>query len=294
MNDNQNSYADIPVKNGSRYVVITPNGKEAYVSNWSHSSVTLIDVATDTVTQVIDVGKLAGFMAVSPDGKYVIVVTGGSSEVSIIDALTKKVTLVPVDMIGFQAAISPDGKKAYITGERLVVIDIAAAKVIDRFQFEHGVAGIAITQDGTHAWLTMSLGNSVSYVELANFNIIESVPVSAYPYGLAMSEDGRRIVVGAFIHSTLSVIDTTTRKVEKEIKVNSQPYGIAFSKDGGRVYACVFPDSGVEVVDMKSLERIGSISAGRNPMGIAVVDETRAYVTNSHESETKLSVISLS
>ncbi len=73
-------------------VVLSPDGKHAYVSNGRGTSVAVIDVAGRKLDRMIeDVGTRPWGIAVSGDGKKLFTANGPSDDVSIIDVATGKV-----------------------------------------------------------------------------------------------------------------------------------------------------------------------------------------------------------
>jgi YVTN family beta-propeller protein len=54
-------------------VVITPDGKHAYVANQNSNDVSVIDTATNSVVATVPVGIQPLGVAVTPDGKHVYV-----------------------------------------------------------------------------------------------------------------------------------------------------------------------------------------------------------------------------
>ncbi|HEY4587156.1 MAG TPA: beta-propeller fold lactonase family protein [Brevundimonas sp.] len=68
------------------------SAQRAYIANQTDNTVSVIDVATDTVIATIAVGQAPEGVAVSPDGARVYVSNSGSNTVSVIDAASKVVT----------------------------------------------------------------------------------------------------------------------------------------------------------------------------------------------------------
>ena len=68
-------------------VAITPDGKHAYVTNFSSNNVSVIDMASKTVAATVAVEHPQG-VAVTRDGKHAYVTSGGSNTVSVIDTAT--------------------------------------------------------------------------------------------------------------------------------------------------------------------------------------------------------------
>ena len=102
-------------------VVITPNGKTAYVAS-SFGTVTPVNTATNQTGQPIPIpipgGGTLSAMAITPDGKVLLVSGGGVSghaEVTPVNTVTNKAGQpIPVRLGPIDIAITPDGKTAYV------------------------------------------------------------------------------------------------------------------------------------------------------------------------------------
>jgi YVTN family beta-propeller protein len=65
------------VGTGPVKVAVTRDGTRAYVTNGGSDSISVIDTATDTVTDTIPVGDGPSALAVTPDGKWLYVMVAG-------------------------------------------------------------------------------------------------------------------------------------------------------------------------------------------------------------------------
>src|SRR5438874_2434892 len=104
----------------------------AYVTNLQDNTVSVIDIATNTVIAAIPVGKSPAGVAITPDGTRAFVTDELSAMVSVIDTATNiVVATVPVGPVPKGLAITPDGTRAYVTiGTNAVsVIDTATNTV---------------------------------------------------------------------------------------------------------------------------------------------------------------------
>jgi YVTN family beta-propeller protein len=79
------------------YVVVTPNGAQAYVlylgdyNNGENGTVSVINTATNQVTATVSVGRGPVCITITPNGAQVYVVNAFSDDVTIIDTFTNKV-----------------------------------------------------------------------------------------------------------------------------------------------------------------------------------------------------------
>src|SRR5258706_4787745 len=99
--------------------------QNAYITNQSSNTVSVMDTGTDTVIATIPVGVTPFGVAVSPDGSKVYVANISSNTVSVIDTATNTVSATitvgppPPDICApicdMAVAGSPDGSKVYVT-----------------------------------------------------------------------------------------------------------------------------------------------------------------------------------
>ena len=77
-------------------MAITPDGKHAYVTNFTDSTVSVITTATGAVSTPITVGEAPATVAITPDGKHAYVTNegpnGAGNTVSVITTATGAVS----------------------------------------------------------------------------------------------------------------------------------------------------------------------------------------------------------
>lgn len=169
------------------FIIISPDGHTAYVANHG-GTISIIDVATDTVTGVIS--------------------TPGTNL--------------------FSMNITPDGKKMYVVQDRItpiLIIDLQThsyvGNVNDSFSPLAGPQFMTILPDGTRAYVTDYDGDKVVIIDVATDTVIGLVqdPGSSFqgPFPLTVTPDGKSIYVGDYVPDTVSVVDVATNKVVKVI-----------------------------------------------------------------------------
>jgi len=253
-----------PAGNASANVVVSPEGSKAYVTNWDITNpngraVQVIDTATLTKIQQINVGLAPHGISFSHDGKFIYVTNYLSDSVSILNAAdnteTARVLLAPdVNPVRsskyqpLQVALTPDDRFAYVTcfaSDEVRVIDTAAKNVIAAVRVGKAPFLLEVTPDGRFVYVANQQSDNMSVIRVADNQAVATIesPSFANPHGIAFTSDGRYAYVtnenlsGDYNphHPTehggktgnVMVIDTKTLQVVKTIEVEADPTGIA-------------------------------------------------------------------
>jgi YVTN family beta-propeller protein len=120
---------------GAEGLDVSPDGREVWVANRSANTVSVVDVAADSVTaQLESGGEFPIRVKFTPDGRQAWVSNAKSNEVAIFDAKTRKrLGAVAVGAVPVGIQMSPDGKRAFVANtndDRVTVIDVAKRAVI--------------------------------------------------------------------------------------------------------------------------------------------------------------------
>lgn len=264
-----------PTFNSPQQVAITPDGLTAYVVNQgargSGASVSVIDVATDAVTQKVD-DPMSTFngpfgIAITPDGTKAYVTNRSGVSVSVIDIASnmviKKIT-DPSISAPSGIAITPDGNKAYVASQsnNMVSIiniasDIVTGVVTDLGTF-NGPFLIAMSPDRKTAYVTNFSGNTVSVVDVATDSVNVTTPTIlnanfSRPFDVSITADGVTAYVTNRFNNTVSVIDVATNSVDSGTPtvLNSNfsvPEGIVFTQDGTTAYVANLLNNTVSII----------------------------------------------
>jgi YVTN family beta-propeller protein len=162
-------------------IVLSPDGRYAYVACSAGAAVAVLDVAGERLVTTIALSPPAEpfGITISADGRYLYVTDNFSSALDVIDTTTMRfVTSVQVGLRPALVARAPDGGTLYVANGQG-----ASVSVLD------------LTRDPAHP------------------RVRATVRTVGYPHGIAVTPDGRYIVVANTISRNLSVIDTTTDAV---------------------------------------------------------------------------------
>jgi DNA-binding beta-propeller fold protein YncE len=183
-----------------------------------------------------------------------LVVEKGSESLGIVDPTTgEQVASVPVEgETGHEVAASPDGRFAYVPiygdsgvgrpgtdGRKLVVIDVAAHKVVGNLDFGKGVRPHFVTvgpRDGL-LYVTTELEHAVTVVDPKTLHVVGSIPTGqAESHMLTISHDGKRGYTSNVGPGTVSVLDLENRKTLAIIPVSENAQRISISRDDRWVF----------------------------------------------------------
>ncbi len=125
--------------------------------------------------------------------------------------------------VGLGTATAQAQTRAYVANRSntVSVIDTATNTVVATIPVGQGPWEVAITPDGTRAYVTNAFSNTVSVIDTATNTVVATIPVGAL--GVAITPDGTRAYVtnGS---SAVSVIDTATNTVVATIPVGVKSF----------------------------------------------------------------------
>lgn len=138
----------VKVGNGSEGFDVSPNGKEIWVANAQDGTISIVDLASKTVTDTIAANVPgANRLKFTPDGARVLV--------------------------------------SSLRGGDLTIFDSSSRKEIKRVKLGHGTAGILIEPRGERAFVACSPDNYVAVINLKSLEDVGHVDVGQNPDGLA-------------------------------------------------------------------------------------------------------------
>ncbi len=141
--------------------------------------------------------------------------------------------------------------------------------------------GVAISPDGSVAYVTNFRDNTLSVLSTATNTVTDTITVGNGPLGVAVTPDGTKAYVVNGFDNSVSVVKTATRKIEARIPVGPEPQAIALTPDGKQAYVTNFSGNSVTVLDLSTNKPLHTVLVGKGPDGIAVSpNNTKVYVVN--------------
>lgn len=217
--------------------VIT-RGTQAFVTNRTAGTVTIIDTTTFDVVRTISVGAEADDMVIKPDGTRLYVTSRANNTLTVVNtstgAIAKQIAITSPTAI----AINSSGSYVYVTSDAGTMTKISTMynKSMGTVKLPAGSrpTDIAVSPDKTKIYVISSTADGRGSVALIGYTSSTSSKIAdmaGTPKGLAVSADNKRLYVSS-ADGTVSVIDTVAKKVVATHTVGGELAGVAVSKDG--------------------------------------------------------------
>ena len=230
--------AKVPVGKHPAHVVVTSDGRTAYITNGGDNSVSVVDTAAQSVLGVIAVGASPHGLRIRPDGKQAWVADLKGGTVSVIDTETRKrVAQIAAGKGPAQVGFTPDGRYAFVSlseENRVAVIDAASRKVLRRIAVGTVPIQLYATPDSklvlvANQGTPEKPGTTVSVIDVARMKVAATIATGAGAHGVVIDRDGTRAFVTNTYANTVSVIDIAERKVIATVPVGKGPNGISMA-----------------------------------------------------------------
>jgi YVTN family beta-propeller protein len=260
INDDRLRVADrVEVGPEPRGVVISPDGRTAYLALGVTNEIVRLDLESRNLTGRVTVGREPRNLVIDREGSTLIVSNARCKFLSVIDVAAWKVTReLPIEGVNQrQVVLSPDGKTAYVAnmfnrgfattknnidlgwvlGQRLTRVDVDGSEPYQTLSLDvkgkaaADVHGAAISQDGKY--LAVSCGGSHEVM-------IFRTDLRRLPW----RPNGSRDVIAA----ELLKDDGRFRRVT----LGGRPTEITFGPDGRTLYVANYLNNSIQVVDVES------------------------------------------
>jgi YVTN family beta-propeller protein len=246
-----------------------------------------IDVRPTTPTATVDdlvarrrVTRRAPTVLAIAAGLVVALVVGGSLILSASrDPSSLKTRGAPGGCAG--KAYVLDGVDGTVSAITIATGEVSMPIAVSKRKIGGPTSGVAITPDGTHAYVTDGDHNTVLVIDTAAGAVSDTIPVGYGPFDVAVTPDGQRAYVTNRADGTVSVIDTATGAVLATIPVGLGPSVLAITPDGKHAYVTTSGDT-VSVIDTARGVVSARIDIGWGTSGVAITPDGRhAYVAGT-------------
>jgi YVTN family beta-propeller protein len=180
---------------GSHMLAVSPDGARAYVTNFWHGTLSVLDLQARRIVAQVATGSGTEGIGLSPDDRYVYT------------------------------------SSVYIN--EIVKIDTVTLQVAARARMPNCLGAVRVVPtpvDGRTLVVNCADNGRVLLVDIATLQVRHDIAVGRQPIGIAVPNDHFAYVAN-MIDSTISVIDITRGAVRRTIPAGDEPDGIVFVAD---------------------------------------------------------------
>ena len=281
--------ATVPLGKLPTEIVLTPDGKTAYLLNSVSNTVSMVSRASGVLTtRTIKAGRYPIGLAMTPSGNRVFITRhqnyGPGSVLPVKAATGDHGTAVsPPRQQGYilnAVAVSPDGRTVFaeeraLSGswEGLLPIRTTGDRVGAPIKFgqqPYAIVGMAFTPDSKTLYVLSTTGKKalLTPIRTATGKVGTPIKVWAPVVDMAMTPDGRYIYISDYYHSIVTVIRTSTNSILKRIPVNDA-MALAMAPDGKTLYVgAAAPGTGAgEVIPISTASNTAGAPVTVSPDG---------------------------
>jgi YVTN family beta-propeller protein len=249
-------------------IIILPTSLKAapylYVANpeSGNGALTVIDLATRTITSTIDAGHTPWALTLDPNNETVYVLDKGNGQaLVVIDAATNQVVnSITLDIEPDFIAVHPSGESLYLSDNAadetgsypVVVFDTETLDVTATILLPHRrPCSIALSPSGSTAYVGTCSGSDdqMFVIDTLTNSIVDVVPVGQGPEEIIVSPDGSTVYVMNSWSETVMVFDSETLSLQASIPLPHYPVDIVLHPDGSSVYASSFYGNALSIID---------------------------------------------
>ncbi len=198
---------------------------------------------------------------------FLLVANKGDNAIGIVDPVAGRqiAEILEGGVTGHEIVASRDGRLAYVPiygnsgvgqpgtdGSNLVVIDLAARKVVGNVDFGKGVRPHlpVLGPENGLLYVSTELNQSITIIDPATLKIVGAVPTGQpESHMFAITRDGRRAYTANVGPGTVSVLDLDARRVITIIPVSGHVQRISLSPDDSMAFTSDVTKPQLAVID---------------------------------------------
>lgn len=185
----------------------------------SRAADTAADATAPADTGPREVDRSPVDLVLTADERLLITANETSNSLSLVDVAAGRV--VAESRCGARPAAV-----ALVPGSQRVLVACADAGTVEAFEVRPGglvrigsvdvglrPAGLAVTADGSTAYVSLSAAATVARIDLARMHVTGQIEVGRWPRQMALSPDGSRLAVATSGDQTVSIVDLAQGKL---------------------------------------------------------------------------------
>ncbi len=264
--------ARVPVGDDPRDLVVTPDGRKAYVS--VRDGVAVIQVGTGKKLRTIraDNFKSVLGLGLSPDGRRLLIASEGNRRLFLVDTARD----VIVSGIGMaapprRAAVGRSGKRAWIStpaAGSVSLVRVPDLRVLRKVDVGSAPEGIVETSNGRWALVALQGTDQVAILNADNGDVLARLPAGRRPVSVVATPDGWSALTANQGSADVTVFDVLGRRVVGTVGVGAEPTDVTVNTRGSRAYVCNRGSGTVSVIALAAHEVSGTIAVAARPVAV--------------------------
>lgn len=233
----------------------------------------------------------------------VLVSTHDSGDLAVLAAPTlDPVKTLPIGKGARGIAVAPDGKRAFVAADRMVVaVDLEKLAATRAWAIDGAGTGVAVAPDGRTVFVASERagGGAVHVLDLKRGLVVQSIAVGERPFQVSTSPDGRFVFAVNHDSFSVSVIDASSRAKIRDIRVSplgpgafDKPHYLAVAPDGQRLFLPFQGRALVTVNPATGSVETAPLRIDAHQHGIAISrDGSRLFTVNNESGQGSLSIL---
>ncbi len=164
-------------------------------------------------------------------------------------------------------------------GNTVSTIDVQTNKVVSRIGVPEKPVFIAVTSDGSSAYVTHPDLARISVLDLNKGSVVAEYHFSGEPFAATLSSDEASLFVSDWKGNAVVRIDVQNGKETGRISVGSAPAGLTLDPACRRLYVADRGSAAVSVIDAIAWKSLYRVPVGASPFALAAHDG-QIYVAN--------------
>ncbi|HTS38468.1 MAG TPA: cytochrome D1 domain-containing protein [Candidatus Solibacter sp.] len=277
--------ARIPAGEDPHEVVVSPDGKFAYISNYGafqnpQHTISVADLAAKKAFPPIDLQTLLAPHGLDLVNGKVYFTAEGSKAIGRYDPATNQIdwTLGLGQNRTHMLLVAKDENRIFtsnVNADSIGILDRdksadASGWTQTTIKVGKGPEGFDVSPDGKEVWAANSHDGTVSIIDVASRAVTQTIDLHTKSANrLKFSPDGKLVLISHLGNGDLVVVDAATRKEVKRVNLGHGAAGIQITPDGSRAFIAASPDNNIAVFDLKTLTVTARIATGNGPDGMA-------------------------
>ena len=265
----------------------------AYIANQNGNSVSVVDLGSNQVTDIVQVESGPFGITVDSSGTYTYIANSTDNSVSVYDISgINPGYLVSVGQYPITVELNQKQTRAYVvnySSNNVSILNLDTYTISATFEVGRGPADIVVNPYDTRAYVSNTIDNTISVINTATQTAITDIAVGQFPVGLAIDKTGKTIYVTNRNDGTISFINTDSNLVEDTIFVGQTPMGISLSSDGSKLYVGNDGSDTISVIDTAKKKLLLDIHVENNGY-IGITPEGTHIIATDSKNDT-ISVI---